>query len=86
MNKAYSKNKKIKKLDWKENDLCAVFIHKFGNWYRGKIIKLDSKKTATVSLLLFNMLYGYLDMKNTFCTVFLKIKLCTDLVICFYEL
>lgn len=50
MNEAYSKYMNISSLNWKKNDLCAVFVQKFGNWYRGKIVKFDTKKTATVSL------------------------------------
>lgn len=58
MNKVYD-DKKInkKKIGWKINDLCAVFIKKYGNWYRGKIINIDVTKqmvtNVTVSLNLF---------------------------------
>lgn len=57
MNKAYSKYININTLKWNKNDLCAAFVQKFRNWYRGKIVKFDSKKTATVSLscLIFSM-------------------------------
>lgn len=53
MNKVYTTHSTIfnNKLNWKINDLCALFIKKFGNWYRGKIINLDTiKQTASVSL------------------------------------
>lgn len=50
MNKVYSKNMNINEFKWNKNDLCAAFVQKYGNWYRGKIVKLDSTKTATVSV------------------------------------
>lgn len=44
------KIRNTKKSDWKTNDLCAVFLKKFGNWYRGKIVNINAvKKTASVS-------------------------------------
>lgn len=52
MNKVYTTNNEIfkNKLNWNVNDLCALYIKEFGNWYRGKILKLDNiKKTASVS-------------------------------------
>lgn len=51
MNSLYSANKKkmIKK-DWRINDLCAVLIRPYGNWYRGNVLKVDlTKQTASVS-------------------------------------
>lgn len=70
MNKVYSTNSTIFKnnLDWKVNDLCALFIKKFGNWYRGKILKLNTiKRTATVSFLhmfLDNFKFDFLCVKS----------------------
>lgn len=59
MNNVYN-NKKLKKKNqktqWQVNDLCAAYIKKFGNWYRGKILSIDTTNcTASVSffLLLF---------------------------------
>lgn len=51
MNEVYlSDKKKFRNTDWKVKDLCAMFIQKYGNWYRGKILEIDSnKKTASVS-------------------------------------
>lgn len=52
MNKEYAGNEtnKVKKLNWLVNDKCAAFIHKFGNWYRGKILKVDAEnKNVSVS-------------------------------------
>jgi len=44
------KTRKTKKSDWKTNDLCAVFLKKYDNWYRGRILNLDAvKNTASVS-------------------------------------
>ncbi|XP_050532840.1 RING finger protein 17 isoform X2 [Daktulosphaira vitifoliae] len=66
LNKEYSKNisNKETKSNWVENDRCALFIKKFGNWYRGKILKLDeNKKKATV--------YFY-DIDETIDNVFTK--------------
>lgn len=55
MNKVYANKKKTtQKLSWGKNDLCAIFINKYGNWYRGKIINLDIiRQMVTVSLNLF---------------------------------
>jgi len=52
MNKVYGdKKKNTKRLDWNTNDLCAIFIKKYGNWYRGKIIYIDIiNHKVTVSL------------------------------------
>jgi len=52
MNKIYGdKKKKNTILGWKINDLCAIFIKKYGNWYRGKIININiTKHMVTVSL------------------------------------
>jgi hypothetical protein len=66
MNNVYN-SKKLKKnnqkTQWQVNDLCAVYIKKFGNWYRGKILSIDTKNgTASVSLFLslfINNLYFY---------------------------
>uniref|UniRef100_A0A2S2NKN9 RING finger protein n=2 Tax=Schizaphis graminum TaxID=13262 RepID=A0A2S2NKN9_SCHGA len=42
MNIIYANKKhNTKKLDWKINDLCAIFINKYGNWYRGKVKNID---------------------------------------------
>lgn len=52
MNKEYTKNnsKKQQKDQWEENEKCAVFIKRFGNWYRGKITKIDNiNKKVSVS-------------------------------------
>lgn len=64
MNNVYKKKslkKKKEKIQWQINDLCAAYIKEFGNWYRGKILDLDTKKlTATVillKLLFLNNLY-----------------------------
>lgn len=56
INKAYAdkKNRKTKRSDWAPNDLCTVFVEKFGNWYRGKIVKIDAEnRTALVSIYSF---------------------------------
>lgn len=55
MNKVYGDTKNNnKRLGWKINDLCAIFIKKYGNWYRGKIIYIDIiNQKVTVSLKLF---------------------------------
>jgi len=52
MNKVYGDKKKNKTMIcWKINDLCAIFIKKYGNWYRGEIININLiKKMVTVSL------------------------------------
>lgn len=58
MNKEYNniKKKRTQKLDWKMNDLCAVLIKKYGNWYRGKIVNIDkTNKIVTVSLKFYNI-------------------------------
>lgn len=60
MNKFYKTNTKmLKESNWNVNDLCALFIKQFGNWYRGKILKVDTTtKKALVSL--FNLFYMFL--------------------------
>lgn len=47
----------LKKCDWNVNNLCALFIKQFGNWYRGKILKVDTttKKASVSSFYLFCM-------------------------------
>ncbi|XP_022183496.1 RING finger protein 17 isoform X2 [Myzus persicae] len=54
MNKVYD-DKKInkKKIGWKINDLCAVFIKKYGNWYRGKIINIDVTKQMVTNVTVY---------------------------------
>lgn len=59
------KKKKPKKFEWKINDLCAVFITKFGNWYRGKILKLNTEnKKSSVSV---HYLLNVISLFNIFC-------------------
>jgi len=57
MNNVYN-SKKLKKnnqkTQWQVNDLCAVYIKKFGNWYRGKILSIDTKN-GTASILFYDL-------------------------------
>lgn len=56
MNKVYIdyEIKQIPKAELQKNNLCAVFIQKYGNWYRGQIINVHgNKNTTSVSLLSF---------------------------------
>ncbi|XP_050437515.1 RING finger protein 17 isoform X2 [Adelges cooleyi] len=56
MNKEYTKknSKKLQKDHWKENDKCAVFINRFGNWYRGQVTKIDHV-TKIVSVYFYDL-------------------------------
>lgn len=60
MNKFYKSNTKmLKECNWNVNSLCALFIKAFGNWYRGKILEVNTTtKKASVSL--FNLFYIFI--------------------------
>ncbi|XP_025195551.1 RING finger protein 17-like isoform X2 [Melanaphis sacchari] len=66
MNKVYAnKKKKTQKLVWKINDLCAIFINKYGNWYRGKILNIDLiKQLVTVYLYDLNETIDKISIKS----------------------
>lgn len=51
MNNVYKKEKeRFKNTDWKVKDLCAMFVKKYGHWYGGNILKVNTRqKTASVS-------------------------------------
>lgn len=64
MNNVYKKSKNNKqKTQWQINDLCAVYKKQFGNWYRGKILNLDTQKlTASVSSLKLLFLNNFIKV------------------------
>lgn len=65
MNKVYANKKKAKKIGWKINDKCAIFIKKYGNWYRGKIINIDiTKHIVTVYLYDLNETVDNISIKT----------------------
>lgn len=66
MNKVYANKKKTtQKLIWEKNDLCAIYINKYGNWYRGKIINLDViRKMVTIYLYDLNETINQIPIKT----------------------